>query len=223
MAQKKLKRKKKYRLKKNVRKNLKRFLLLLTCAVILVAVYRSTGMALPYFSGVTDATHIDGIPVCTDYVPEDYRGRTCVKRQIRWIVIHETGNRKRGADAEMHNRFLHSAEQKQDPLSWHYTVDDHQIYHHIPDDERAYHAGDSGVVGGGNDCGIGIEICVNADGNYNKAVDNTAHLVANLLNTYGMDISCVKQHADFIRKNCPEHLREGDHYERFLEKIQKYM
>ncbi|MUU13049.1 MAG: hypothetical protein EP146_18145 [Oscillibacter sp.] len=30
------------------------------------------------------------------------------------------------------------------PVSWHYTVDDHSIYQHLPDCERAYHAGDSG-------------------------------------------------------------------------------
>lgn len=224
MAQKKRRnRKKKYRLKKAFRIKLKKSAFLLIFFASLVVLVGVAALSMPYFAHPTDETHIDGIPLCTDYVPEDYRGRTCVKREIKWIVIHETGNQKRGADAEMHNRFLHSPEQKSDPLSWHYTVDDKEIYHHIPDDERAYHAGDSGVAGGGNDCGIGIEICVNSDGNYDRAVDHTAHLVAHLLNTYGLDITCVKQHADFIRKNCPEHLREGDHYERFLEKIQKYM
>ena len=77
--------------------------------------------------------------------------------------------------------------------------------------------------GGGNDCGIGIEICVNADGNYEQAVDNTAHLAAELLNRYNLSISDVKQHGDFTSKNCPEHLREGDNYEQFLMKIKKYM
>ncbi len=170
-----------------------------------------------------ETTSIDGIPLYTDFLEEDRRGRTGETRRIRWLVIHETGNSARGADAASHNRYLHSEEQKDVPLSWHYTVDDHQIYHHLPDEERGYHAGDSGVRGGGNDCGIGIEICVNEDGDFAKAVDNTAHLAAELLRRYHLDLDDVKQHGDFADKNCPEHLREGDHYQRFLEAVEGYL
>ena len=35
------------------------------------------------------------------------------------------------------------------------------IYHHLPDDETAYHAGDGMEKNGGNMNGIGIEMCVN--------------------------------------------------------------
>jgi len=69
-------------------------------------------------------TQIGSIPLYTDFLPDDYAGRTNIKRRIKWIVIHETGNTSNGSDAAMHNKYLHSEEQKDDFLSWHYTVDD---------------------------------------------------------------------------------------------------
>ena len=64
---------------------------------------------------------------------------------------------------------------------------------------------------------------MNEDGDYDKAVDNAAHLAAELVKRYHLSIDDVKQHGDFTNKNCPEHLREGDNYEKFLKKIKKYM
>ena len=216
-------RKRRYRLKKTLKAKLQAAVMLLGCLIILGGLIHTVWILLPpdYLDG--DISEIDGIPLYTDFLDESWRGRTGDKHRIKWLVIHETGNFSAGADAAMHNRYLHSEEQKDTPLSWHYTVDDHQIYHHLPDSEKGYHASDSGTKGGGNDCGIGIEICVNADGDYEKAVDNAAHLAAELLNRYHLDVLDVKQHGDFTSKNCPERLREGDNYQKFLEKIKEYM
>ena len=193
------------------------------CLLFLGILWKGSTFLWPLHGIDETTTSIDGIPLYTDFLDPQWRGRTGELRQIRWLVIHETGNTEAGADAAMHNRYLHSKEQKEIPLSWHYTVDDHQIYHHLPDAERGYHASDSSVKGGGNECGIGIEICVNADGDYDKAVDNAAHLAARLLKQYHLTISDVKQHGDFTSKNCPERLRQGDRYAQFLEKIKQYM
>ena len=217
------KRKRRYRLKKTREARIRVGITLLACLALLGGFFHGIKLLWPVSYLDASVTEIDGIPVYTDFLDEAWRGRTGEQHRIKWLVIHETGNPAAGADAAMHNRYLHSEEQKEIPLSWHYTVDDHQIYHHLPDSERGYHAGDSSVKGGGNDCGIGIEICVNADGNYDQAVDNAAHLAAALLKQYHLDISAVKQHGDFISKNCPEHLREGDNYQQFLEKIKQYM
>lgn len=221
MAVRKIRRR--YRLKKTKQARIQAAVMLLGCFILLDGIVQAVGLLVQpsYLDAAT--TEIDGIPLYTDFLEKDWRGRTGERHRIKWLVIHETGNPAAGADAAMHNRYLHSEEQKDVPLSWHYTVDDHQIYHHLPDSERGYHASDTEVRGGGNDCGIGIEICVNADGNYEQAVDNTAHLAAELLNRYNLSISDVKQHGDFTSKNCPEHLREGDNYEQFLMKIKKYM
>ena len=215
--------KRRYRLKKTKRARIQAAIVLLGCLLLVGGLIHTVRLLLPPDYLDTSTTQIDGIPLYTDFLELDWQGRTGEKRRIKWLVIHETGNPAAGADAAMHNRYLHSEEQKDVPLSWHYTVDDHQIYHHLPDSERGYHASDSGTKGGGNDCGIGIEICVNADGDFDQAVDNAAHLAADLLKRYHLSISDVKQHGDFTSKNCPEHLREGDNYQQFLEKIKEYM
>ena len=217
------KRKTRYRLKKTKTARIQLGITVLGVLLLLGGLVHTVWLFLPPDYLDAETSDIDGIPLYTDFLDEAWRGRTGETRRIKWLVIHETDNFAAGADAAMHNRYLHSEEQKDTPLSWHYTVDDHQIYHHLPDGERGYHASDSGTSGGGNDCGIGIEICVNKDGNYEQAVDNAAHLAAELLNRYHLDISDVKQHGDFTSKNCPERLREGDNYEQFLQKIKEYM
>ena len=82
-----------------------------------------------------------------------------------YITIHETGNAAKGADAAAHGAYLDSAAGEDALVSWHYTVDDHAIVQHLPDYETAYHAGD-GKAGPGNTTSIGIEICVNAGGDF---------------------------------------------------------
>ena len=146
-------------------------------------------------------------------------------RQKKWIVIHETGNSSKGADAKNHSTYLKNlAKANTTYVSWHYTVDDHEIYHHIPDNEIAYHASDGRVEGGGNMASIGIEICVNSDGNFDKARDNAAWLTAKLLKENNLTISAVKQHHDFAPdgKNCPQTIRDKGLWNNFLQAVQKY-
>ena len=166
--------------------------------------------------------YAEDIPIMTDILPEDYKGRSGIKRQIRYVVIHETANRDVGSNASAHNEFLHSSVQKEVQLSWHYTVDDKEIYHHLPDDEIAWHAGDRLKRKGGNVCGIGVEICVNEDGDYAKAVQNAAKLTANLLNVYELDLNDVKQHYDFSGKNCPQRIRKEETWQEFLNQVEEY-
>lgn len=146
-------------------------------------------------------------------------------RQKKWIVIHETGNSSKGADAKNHSTYLKNlAKANTTYVSWHYTVDDHEIYHHIPDNEIAYHASDGRVEGGGNMASIGIEICVNSDGNFDKARDNAAWLTAKLLKENNLTISAVKQHHDFAPdgKNCPQTIRDKGLWNNLLQAVQKY-
>ena len=64
-----------------------------------------------------------------------------------YITIHETGNKDAGAGAKNHANWLSNGANGE--IGYHYTVDDHEIYHHIPDNEKAWHAGDGGL-GTGN-------------------------------------------------------------------------
>ncbi|WP_051280620.1 peptidoglycan recognition protein family protein [Anaerovorax odorimutans] len=163
-------------------------------------------------------SNIDGIPVVTDLLPKGIEGRPGVTRKIKYIVIHETGNTETNADAVAHDIYLHRvAEEK--PLAWHYTVDDHEIYQHLPDNEIGYHAGDQLKKDGGNVNGIGIEMCVNSENDYEQTLKNTALLVHYLLDVYDLDISAVKKHQDFSGKICPERLIKEDRWDEFLEMI----
>lgn len=162
-----------------------------------------------------------GVPVYTELIPEGNPARPGIQRRIKYVVIHETGNRAAGSDAESHSNFL--LYNNDSNTSWHYTVDDRQIYHHIPDTEVAWHAGDRREKDGGNMNGIGVEICVNQDGDFDKALDNAERLTAYLLKEYGLSVDDVRQHADFISKNCPETIRDQERMEEFLDKVRGYL
>ena len=91
-------------------------------------------------------------------------------------------------------------------VSWHYTVDDHAIVQHLPDYETAYHAGD-GKDGPGNTTSIGIEICVNAGGDFEAAKANAAALVRLLMEEHGISADRVVQHNHWNGKDCPKTIR----------------
>lgn len=144
-------------------------------------------------------------------------------RTKKWIVIHETGNTSNGSNAKGHSNYLKNlAIANTTYKSWHYTVDDHEIYHHIPDNEVTWNAGDGGREGGGNFAGISMELCINSDGNFEKTMDNAAWLTAKLLKENNLTISAVKQHHDFSGKNCPQTIREKGLWNNFLTTVKKY-
>ena len=134
--------------------------------------------------------------------------------QPEYITIHETGNPSRGADAAAHSKYLNGL---QDKISWHYTVDDRCAYQHLPDWEGAFHAGDGS--GDGNRKSIGIEMCVNQDGNYEQTLRNTAELVRQLMGTYGIPLSHVVQHNHWNGKDCPQQLRKAGRWQEFLNMV----
>lgn len=161
---------------------------------------------------------VDGIPVTTRLLEEGCAGRPGTLRQIKYVVIHDTDNTSTGANAKNHANYLENTA-KETPLSWHYTVDDHEIFHHLPDNEMAYHAADGETEGGGNKNGVAIEICVNEDGNFEKAFQNGAKLAAYLLNEYNLTPADLRQHYDFSGKNCPRTIREGGRWQEFVDLV----
>ena len=136
-------------------------------------------------------------------------------------MIHETGNPSEGADAKAHSDYLLNG--GEGTTSWHYTVDDHEIYHHIPDSEVSWNAGDRRQEPGGNMNGISIELCVNKDGDFEKTFDNGARLTAYLLKAYDLKMDAVKQHNDFNGKNCPQTIRESGRWQAFLKLTESYL
>ncbi len=165
----------------------------------------------------TFLTQAMGVPVQTVLIPAGTDARPGTKREIRYVVIHETGNPAEGADARSHSDYLQDGGER--GVSWHYTVDDHEIYHHLPDDEIGWHASSEE----GNRYGIGVELCVNADGDFEKTFDNGARLTATLLYTYGLSVGDVKQHGDFTDKNCPQTIRDTGRWDAFKDLVREYL
>lgn len=156
----------------------------------------------------------NGIAIQVDYIPKGRKNRPGGANPDSSITIHETGNFAKGADAAAHASYLKSDSAANKYVSWHYTVDDHAIVQHIPDGENAYHAGDK--YGPGNNTSIGIEICVNPDGDFEKAKENAASLVRLLLSEHGLDISHVVQHNHWNGKDCPYTIRHTGTWDAFL-------
>ena len=163
-----------------------------------------------------DPLSVPGLEVVNMPVSQGLECRPGTQRKIKTVVIHETANTAVGANAEAHGRYL--AGGGSGTTGWHYTVDDQKAVHHIPDAEVAYHSGSTE----GNRDGIGIEICVNEDGDFDKAMDNAAKLTAALLNRYGLTVDDVRQHHDYMEKNCPATIRDSGRWDEFLALTEKY-
>ncbi|MEG1584351.1 MAG: N-acetylmuramoyl-L-alanine amidase, partial [Anaerovorax sp.] len=151
-------------------------------------------------------------------LPVGTPGRPGETRNIKYIVIHETGNTGSNANAAAHDSYLHKVSATE-PLAWHYTVDATEIYKHLPDNEIGFHAGDKLVKNGGNLNGIGIEMCVNPENDYEQTLLNTAALVRYLMDAYHIPLEDVKKHQDFSGKICPERLIESGRWEEFINLI----
>ena len=165
-------------------------------------------VSLDYLEAVEAAQRVtdNGLRIQARYIDAGRKNRPGSVNPCGYITIHETGNAARGADAAAHGSYLNSAAGEAALVSWHYTVDDHAIVQHLPDGETAYHAGD-GPKGTGNARSIGVEICVNADGDFAKARENAASLVRLLMEEHGIPIGHVVQHNHWNGKDCPYTIR----------------
>ena len=165
-------------------------------------------VSLAYLEAVEGPQRVtdNGIAIQTYLIDQEADNRPGGSNPCKYITIHETGNAAKGADAVAHAAYLDSDAGKRDMVSWHYTVDDHAIVQHLPDYETAYHAGD-GKDGPGNTTSIGIEICVNAGGDFAQAQANAAALVRLLMEEHGIDIEHIVQHNHWNGKDCPKTIR----------------
>ena len=159
-------------------------------------------------------------PIQQDLIPQGRRNRPGKHNPAEYITIHNTGNTAKGAGAPNHAAYLKGDAAAGAPVSWHYTVDDKTIIRHIPDNETAWHAGDG--AGTGNSRSVGIEICVNSDGDLARATGNAAELTAELMRLHNVPIGKVVQHNRWSGKDCPQMLRGGKPYswDVFMEKVQ---
>lgn len=131
-----------------------------------------------------------------DFITKGRINRPGTANSCRYITVHDTGNKSVGADAAAHAKYIKGLNEK---TSWHYTVDDEYIYQHLPDSEKSYHTSDKEA----NESSIAIELCVNADGDFAKTVDNAVCLVRELMKKHSIPAENIKRHKDWTGKNCP--------------------
>lgn len=149
------------------------------------------------------------LPITESIVPKDHPIRSNTPMTPLWITIHETANTALGANAAMHDRYIRSQEAVDRQVLWHATVDQDQIIQHLPWTEVGWHAGD-GLHGPGNTQSIGIELCVNANGDFGKTERLAAQLVAYLIGQIASlkpFPDCVVQHNRWSGKDCPHQIR----------------
>lgn len=120
------------------------------------------------------------------------------------ITIHLTGNRSKGANAQMHAKLQSQVY----GASWHWQVDDKEAIQSFEHTWQCFHAGDG--AGNGNKHSIGIEGCINSDGDYVKSVTNMAELTAKICKDEGLDpVKDVVRHYDWSGKHCPSQIMDG--------------
>ncbi|MBT0952071.1 N-acetylmuramoyl-L-alanine amidase [Bacillus velezensis] len=142
------------------------------------------------------------VKITKDFIPVGHNNRPGYAMNPAYITVHNTANTARGANAAMHARYEKNPET---PTSWHFTVDEKEIYQHLPLNENGWHAGD-GNSGTGNRKSIGIEICENSDGDFEKAVANAQWLIKKLMKEQGISLANVVPHQHWSGKYCPRKL-----------------
>lgn len=122
---------------------------------------------------------------------------------IKYIVVHDTGNPSRGANATAHYNYFNGGDRSS---SADFFVDDTQVLC-VNDYYKYYtwHCGDGhGKYGITNRNSVGIEFCINVDSDRDKTLERTAQLVRELMQELNIPIDRVVRHYDASRKNCPQ-------------------
>lgn len=141
---------------------------------------------------------------------------------IKYIVIHDTGNVSKGADANAHFTFFNTGNRNS---SAHYFIDSTQVLRIIKDEDKAWHCGDGkGKYGITNENSIGIELCINIDDNFKKTLETSAELASILLKKYNLGLDKLVRHFDASRKMCPNIMSKNnwEMWSEFRDKVKFY-
>ncbi|MFM2228886.1 MAG: hypothetical protein RL607_144 [Bacteroidota bacterium] len=154
--------------------------------------------------------------------------------EAKAIVLHCTANEREGADALALHHYYSEKQYDGRQLVYaspHFLVDDHQIIQCLPEDEAGFHVGTAfynytplarilmGKQKSANNVTIGIEMCVNRDGNFDRTLEQAALLTRHLANKYCIDRNHILRHYDISRKECPKMLLDPMSWNKFLDFI----
>ena len=126
-----------------------------------------------------------------------------------YIVVHDTGNTAAGANAQSHYKYFNGGNRGS---SADIFVDDREIL--CVNDYHAYytwHCGDGGgKYGITNANSVGVELCINADGDPAAAYANLLACVRGLMAELHIPAARVVRHYDASRKRCPASFAADD-------------
>ena len=168
-------------------------------------------MATHKFVGLANPVYLpDDITVEIAIVPASVRNvRSNQKRganEVKTFTTHETSNFNKGANADMHKRWLHSGAGGAS-VGFNLVVDDRKLIQLTPFDETTWAAG----TAIGNRTSDHLEICVNSDINHTKARRNGAAVAAGVLKARGLSVNNgLVQHNYWTGKNCPMLMRANN-------------
>lgn len=156
---------------------------------------------------------VNGIKVNTSIKSHSGNYDNYTYRNISYIVMHYTGNKKDTAKANA--KYFKSGDRN---ASAHFFVDNKNIYQIIELKDTAYHCGTKGSYYHDycrNFNSIGIEMCCTA-GNYkisSTTIKNGAHLCANMCKRLGISANevdkYVLRHYDVTHKKCPAQMADS--------------
>lgn len=146
--------------------------------------------------------------------------RPGIKITPKGLVIHWTANEGKGANAAANRNYFNNPTTE---ASAHYCVDDKQIVRCLPENEMGYHVGAKTYKPDAlkqlssypNNCTIGIEMCVNSDGDFKAMYQNTLELAADILKRYGWGVDHLCRHFDITGKNCPAYFVSDDYARKY--------
>lgn len=162
------------------------------------------------------AASADMLGIVVDLLPPGFPTRPGTPIRPTTLTIHNTDNSRPGADAAAHNRYIRGRDAVARRVSWHFTVDDKNIYQHLPVNETGWHA-----HAAANASSIGIEICMHQGMDVASAYDRAAQLCVFLGTQLGIPMpGGLRQHHDWTGKNCPSVLRAlPNGWTEFLERV----
>jgi N-acetylmuramoyl-L-alanine amidase CwlA len=180
------------------------------------------------------------------YLPSGHINRPGTKITVTGVVVHWTANEAKGADAVANRNYFGRAyrtvngehyevakvDGKDVPFrsaSAHLNVDDTELVEVLPwkkgQAEMGYHVGAKTYIKGitdklgttyPNNKTIGLEICVNSDGDFTKAYANGIKVIAMMLKEHGLGIDKLFRHYDVTGKACPGFFTDKTYATKYL-------
>lgn len=147
--------------------------------------------------------YMGGVPYRYLHISQNYSKDS--NMTPKYIIVHDTDNNGYRADAYAHYTYFNNNYVE---ASAHYFVDDKEVIQTVDDNLVAWHSGDryEGVTpkvpDAKNSNSIGVEMCVNRDGSYEKTYENTIKVVKELMKRHNIPASNVIMHNDASGKYC---------------------